>query len=118
MAIGARMKVASRWPDRNDSFSSGQPPNRTGSNHPLRPVLCSLTKCVTGQVRWQVTGMKPTRNRPPAGAGWRASNAPRLSHRWRTVTAASQAVTASRTFRGTGIGGSTTARRGRPAAPE
>ena len=27
-----------------------------------RRVICSLMKFVTGQVRWQVTGMKPTRN--------------------------------------------------------
>src|SRR5262245_48500293 len=95
------MKVASRCSERNASFSSGQPAKRTGWKVPS-PVLFSLMKWVTGQVRWQVTGRKPTRKRPAAGG--RGSHALRLSHRCRSVTAATQPSTPSSTRFDSAIG--------------
>ncbi len=58
MAMGARMKVARRSPERNDSLISGKPLNFTGWKSPS-PSISLVMKSVTGQVRWQVTGRKP-----------------------------------------------------------
>jgi len=61
IANGANMKVAGKRPDATDSFISGNPLNRTGSYKPSPPRFL-LIQSVTGQVRCQVTGRKPTRN--------------------------------------------------------
>jgi hypothetical protein len=55
----------------NASLSSGQPWKRTGSNSDA-PVNCLLIKSVTGQVRWLVTGINPTRKGAPPAGLWAA----------------------------------------------
>ena len=49
-------------------------------------------KSVTGQVRWQVTGMNPTR-KGAAAAVWCGAKRPRLSVAWSKEMATSQSTT-------------------------
>src|SRR5713101_5192486 len=58
-------------------------------------------KSVTGQVRWQVTGRKPTRNLPGAGAASFVAKGrtPRLSHKCSPVISAIQMAAQARTVR-------------------
>src|SRR6266571_1864904 len=58
-------------------------------------------KSVTGQVRWQVTGRKPTRNLPGAGVAalLAKGRTPRLSHKCSPVISAIQMAAQARTVR-------------------
>src|SRR5216683_1731373 len=58
-------------------------------------------KSVTGQVRWQVTGRKPTRNLPGAGAAsfLAKGRTPRLSHKCSPVISAIQMPAQAKTVR-------------------
>jgi hypothetical protein len=60
IAIGASIKVPGRDPAKKASFNSGKPEKRTGWKK-LLPTMFWFIQSVTGQVRWQVTGRKPTR---------------------------------------------------------
>jgi hypothetical protein len=57
---------------------------------------------VTGQVRWQVTGRKPTRNpslRAPASSAAQGGSTPRFSQRWSTAIPTIQSEPQSVTVR-------------------
>src|SRR5262249_49322599 len=83
IARGAMMNVASSALLMKASFISGKPLNRTGSKGPS-PFIWLLMKCVTGQVRCQVTGRKPTRKTSALRGG------SRLAIRCRAVMPATQ----------------------------
>src|SRR5688572_23853601 len=98
------MKHACKSSDKKASFNSGQLLNRTGSKIPS-PLLLSLMKWVTGQVRCHVTGRKPTRNRGPVltcvSAGRKAS---KFNHKCRMLTVTIHATMTSNTHRFADIG--------------
>lgn len=81
------MNVASVYFERKASFSSGKPLKRTGSKPPLPPRFFWM-KWLTGHVRWQLTGRKPTLNERAEASGVR--NRSRVSQACRSETDAIQ----------------------------